>query len=337
MYPNYRPDRNSLGFKTVKDSNCCMKLLKSVDLTVSKLLKPLKFNKLKSKLNSKSIGFIILVFMFWLTSLDSEDKINSRPAVVKFQSNTKDSQGKIKINEYRKLPVYINTIDQESRKKVRTLNSDELKKLNKLRGGDFFVSALIMITVIFLWKFAQLDLQVNGFYGWGVQIQPHNNRLNYPSDTFSPSKTSESSLEINRPSAMPHNDFTRLTKQERRNLEHPNDGFIKREGYPPLRVGFNQMDFKLPDHGKVHDLPYILKANGLPKTPKTKENTLKLIDSIVNMPNRDGVILIEYNAMYQGGTARGFPAIHIYDPNKRVIAVFSKETLNIVTTCELSP
>jgi hypothetical protein len=40
--------------------------------------------------------------------------------------------------------------------------------------------------------------------------------------------------------------------------------------------------------------------------------------------------------MYQGGTDREFEAIHIYDLDKRVIAVFKKSIGKFVTTCQLT-
>jgi hypothetical protein len=40
--------------------------------------------------------------------------------------------------------------------------------------------------------------------------------------------------------------------------------------------------------------------------------------------------------MYQGGTDREFEAIHIYNKDTRVIAVFRKDAENFVTTCQLT-
>ncbi len=106
------------------------------------------------------------------------------------------------------------------------------------------------------------------------------------------------------------------------------------EGHPGLRVGFWQSRFKVPDHGAIHDLPYTIKNNGGTRTEKTDDNALKMMHSVVNMPNRDNVLWFN-NGTYQGGTDREFEAIHIYDRDKRVIAVFKKDTGNFVTTCQL--
>jgi hypothetical protein len=47
-----------------------------------------------------------------------------------------------------------------------------------------------------------------------------------------------STLQITRPTAMPHQEFTDLTKEEKRQLPHHHDKIIKVEGRPRLRVGF---------------------------------------------------------------------------------------------------
>ena len=146
--------------------------------------------------------------------------------------------------------------------------------------------------------------------------------------------TSASALRIYRPTAMPHQEFVDLTKSERRNLPHTNDMKIIQEGRPELMVGFYQSKYKVVDHGAVHNLPYTIKANGGTKTEKTDQKTLKMMQSIVDMPNRDGVEWFE-DGTYQGSTNRGFEAIHIYDPTTRVIAVFKKSTGKFITTCQL--
>ena len=64
---------------------------------------------------------------------------------------------------------------------------------------------------------------------------------------------------------------------------------IIHEGRPELEVGFWQSKFKVGDHGAVHDLPYTVKSNGGTKTEKSDDNTLKMMGSIVDMPNRNNV------------------------------------------------
>ena len=40
--------------------------------------------------------------------------------------------------------------------------------------------------------------------------------------------------------------------------------------------------------------------------------------------------------MYQGGTTREFEAVHLFDKDTNVIAVFKKSTGKFVTTCDLT-
>ena len=126
---------------------------------------------------------------------------------------------------------------------------------------------------------------------------------------FSKSNQAGASLQMERSSAMPHQDFTALTKEEKRNLPDPRDGFIIEEGRPHLAARYYQVNYKTPDHGDIHGLT--VNANG--KTPKTEENALALRDSIVNIPNRKGIIWFE-NGMYQEGTERGYDSVNLYDP-----------------------
>lgn len=58
------------------------------------------------------------------------------------------------------------------------------------------------------------------------------------------------------------------------------------------------------------------------------------------MPNRKSIVWFD-NAMYQGGTERGYNSVNIYDPETQVIAVFRKQgdgELSLFTTiCQLTP
>ena len=51
---------------------------------------------------------------------------------------------------------------------------------------------------------------------------------------------------------------------------------------------------------------------------------------------KEGIRAAQKDGTYQGGTDREFEAIHIYDLDKKVIAVFKKSTGKFVTTCELT-
>ena len=135
----------------------------------------------------------------------------------------------------------------------------------------------------------------------GTSSSPRNNY-------FSKSSQPGVYLQMERPSAMPHQDFTALTKEERRNLPDARDGFIDVEGHPKLTARYGQVKYKTPDHGDIHGLP----TNEKGKTPKTEANALSLRDSLVKMPNRKEIIWFD-NGMYQGGTERGYDSVNIFD------------------------
>lgn len=130
-------------------------------------------------------------------------------------------------------------------------------------------------------------------------------------------------------------DFTPLSKEQKRNLPDPRDGFIIEKGHPTLVVRYGQVKFKTPDHGLDHGLP----INDKDQTPKTEANALALRDSIVNMPKRKNIVWFD-NGMYQGGTDRGYDSVNIFDKETNTIAVFRKgengEYNQFTTTCRLT-
>jgi hypothetical protein len=148
---------------------------------------------------------------------------------------------------------------------------------------------------------------------------------------------SGSTLQITRPTAMPHQEFDGLTKEDRRQVPHHHDKIIDVEGHPRLRVGFWQSRYKVPDHGSLHGLLYSVKNNGGTKTEKSDDTALAMMQSIEDMPHRPNAIWFDQDeAIYQGGTDRAFPAVYIFDDDTKVVAVFNKQTGNFVTTCQLT-
>ena len=136
---------------------------------------------------------------------------------------------------------------------------------------------------------------------------------------------------------MPHQEFTDLTKEERRQLPHHHDKIIDVEGHQRLQVGFWQSRFKVADHGAVHGLPYSVKNNGGTKTEKNDDNALSMMQSIEDMPHQPNAIWFDQDDVtYQGGTDREFPAVYILDDDTKIVAVFNKQTGNFVTTCQLT-
>jgi hypothetical protein len=134
---------------------------------------------------------------------------------------------------------------------------------------------------------------------------------------------------------MPHQDFTSLIKEQRRNLPDPRDGFIIEKGHPHFVARYGQVEFKTRDHGRVHGLPVDEKG----QTPKTEANPLALQNSIVNMPKRKNIVWFD-NGMYQGGTDCGYDSVNVFDKETNTIAVFKKdengEYNRFTTTCTLT-
>jgi hypothetical protein len=146
---------------------------------------------------------------------------------------------------------------------------------------------------------------------------------------------SDVSSKMEKPSSMSHQDFTALTKEQRRNLPDARDGFINVKGHPKLIIRYSQVIFKTPKHGKIHGLP----INENSKIEKTEKNALILRDSLVNMPHREGILWFE-NGGYQKGTKRGYDSLNIYDKRNGVITVYKKQKNGeyiFSTTCELTP
>ena len=136
------------------------------------------------------------------------------------------------------------------------------------------------------------------------------------------SPRSSTSLEMEKPPAMPQQDYSGLSKSQRRQLADPfgRDGSIEIDGYPRLDLKFNQVEYKTPKHGGAHGLP----TNDMGKAAKTEANALALRDSLLDMPNKPNIIWYKED-MFQGGTPRGCNSVNLFDPDTNIIAVYPKE------------
>lgn len=209
--------------------------------------------------------------------------------------------------------------------------------INELRAGDSRVkeAAWLLITI---WMLQQRSV---GFQPVRQAPPPPHRQLfggtlnTPPKNSFSKSSQPGTSLQVQKPSNMPQQEYTSLTKEQRRNLPDPRDGFICEEGHPHLVARYGQVEFKTPDHGPDHGLPVDEKG----RTPKTEANALALRDSIVNMPKRENIVWFD-DGMYQGGTDRGYDSVNVFDKETDTIAVFRKdengEYSRFTTTCTLT-
>jgi hypothetical protein len=127
------------------------------------------------------------------------------------------------------------------------------------------------------------------------------------------------SLEMEKPASMPQQQYSGMTKSERRQLPDPRgrDGVSKVEGYPQFDLRFNQVEYKTPKHGPDHGLP----KDSNRKTPKTEANIIALRDSLLDMPNRQDIVWYT-DGHYQGGTPRGFDCVKLFDPDTNLSAVY---------------
>ena len=135
---------------------------------------------------------------------------------------------------------------------------------------------------------------------------------NQPIESFNPNwkqpSPAPSSLQMNRPYDLPHEKYVSLSNQDKRFLCHKNDLKMVLEDCFELTVGFYQSKYKVPKHGAIHNVEYIIKPDGSTKSLKNDNNALKLMHSVANMPFRKNVKIFK-NAIYKPGTERQFEAI----------------------------
>lgn len=127
-------------------------------------------------------------------------------------------------------------------------NPEIVKMVKNLRGGNLTVALAIGVLGVIILMFAVEGAFLPGSAFWGQPLaenrpnpfQPPSAPHKFPPyyEFFSPPKRPSSTLEINRPNAMPHAQFGGLTKEARRALPHKNDMQILTEGRPALTVGF---------------------------------------------------------------------------------------------------
>jgi len=217
------------------------------------------------------------------------------------------------------------------------LNSGSLtmeEAVLQLRGGDGLTD---IVTVIAFVIFVNWYDSLFGVEAFQANLLPHKDPFGWWSGKYdsrnvgpSPSKPT-TYLEMEKPASMPQQQYSGMTRSERRQLPDPlgRDGFIKVEGYPRLDLRFNQVEFKTPKHGPDHGLPV--------DRPKTEAITLR--DSLIDMPNRQDIVWYT-DGQYQGGTERGCDSVNLFDPDTNLIAVYQKQPDGsnlFITTCRLTP
>ena len=193
----------------------------------------------------------------------------------------------------------------------------------QLRGGDGLTDVLGIISfVIFMNWYDSLFGSAEAFQ---ANPLPHrdlpgwvNGEHGYKNIGPSGSRFTSSAVAMEKPSEMTQAEYSAMPKEEKRRLPDPlgRDRCIEIEGCPRLDVPYNQVKYKLPRHGKDHNLP--VKNNG--KTAKTEANAIAFRDSIVDMPKRKNIVFYT-NGQYQEGNSSGYKSINLFDPDSNVIAV----------------
>ena len=226
---------------------------------------------------------------------------------------------------------------------TRQLNSGSItmeEAVLQLRGGEGLTDVVAVIAfVIFINWYDSLF----GVEAFQANPLPHQDPFGwlsgkYDSKNVGPSGSRPTTyLEMEKPASMPQQEYSGMTKSERRQLPDPigRDRSINVDGYPRLDLRFNQVEFKTPKHGKDHGLP----VDKTGKTPKTEANAIALRDSLIDMPNSQDIIWYT-DGQYQGGTQRGCDSVNLFDPDTNVIAVYQKQpdgSCLFLTTCKLVP
>jgi hypothetical protein len=207
----------------------------------------------------------------------------------------------------------------------------------QIRGGDGLTDVAVIFAFLVFINWYDSLFGVEAFQN---TLLPHQDPFGWLSGKYNsrnagPSR-SRTDLEMEKPASMPQQQYSGLTKSERRKLAdlRGRDGFIEVYGYPRLDLRFNQVEFKTPKHGPDHGLSVDSKG----ETPKTEANAIALRDSLIDMPNRQNIIWYT-DGQYQGGTPRGCDSVNLFDPDTNLIAVYQKQPDGsnlFLNTCRLT-
>ena len=203
----------------------------------------------------------------------------------------------------------------------------------QIRGGDGLIEVLgIIAFFIFVqWHSSRFAVEAfqpiinQNYRGWGT-------KADFPANYND--GASSTRHQMRKPPTISQDEYSALSKAERRRLPDSRDKTIEIPNRPKLDVGYNQVHYKVKKHGKSHGLP----VNSQGKVAKTEANSLALRDSIVEIAN-DSKTLWYTDGQYQGGTSRSYLTINLYNINRRLIIIFEKRPEGgnkFLTTFELT-
>lgn len=255
MYVGSLNDRKKLGFSCIKNSNTIEQLANFE----STLKNPVAYIIIIAKDKTKLKRVMVVIFLggaFYFSNVQSSEatglSMPPRPVVRVQPSYQYDFKTRIA----KVIPRKENRIVYKSPEELLFLmhlndprissNQKVLKLVTELRGGGwgFLETAGLLGVIILIFSVGEGFVNLNP--GWGLEgqnpVQPPG-PLRYPPvyDVLSPRPGSPrpgSTLGVNRPSSVPHQQFVELTKEERRSLPHNNNMKIIHEGRPKLEVGF---------------------------------------------------------------------------------------------------
>ena len=281
--------------------------------------------------SSNAIGLPVLNNNAVNTRIERRYKTSSYPA---FKASACKVIAVSNENRFTSL-VYLNTNYYYSNKANKHV-------LKRLRGGDFYTTLtglVVAMTICLVCYFSHADaftflqrignLNVPAINPWGgLDLTGSNSFIGNPSGS--------TMLKINRPTSIPHEDYSNLKKSERRRLVDPlgRDAVIDINGQPKLDLRYNQLEYKVSKHGKE----FGLELNANKKTPKTQSNILAMRDALLDMPNQKNTIWFD-QAQYQGGTKRGVETVNLFNTDSNIIAVYQKQPDGsnlFLTTCTLN-
>jgi hypothetical protein len=142
-------------------------------------------------------------------------------------------------------------------------------------------------------------------------------------------KINEEQFNGNKNTAKQTNQDCTLTREQLRNLTHPDDVIIP-DQYVKIRHG--QAKYKVKNHGSDFSLPSKPNEKGWLKTPRTSENIESFKDEIKKL-----VLTVErIEGTYRKGEPDQFSAIHFYDSVSGCNAIFKQETKEFVSAWKLT-
>lgn len=160
------------------------------------------------------------------------------------------------------------------------------------------------------------------------------NLFNGPTSSLNLAKSkNDNVIPAIRPSSMPHEEFTRLSKSERKRLSHPCDTII-RYNNKEFILPYSQLQDKIQKHGAILGLDYKLTKLGATKILRTHSNILKMRDCLKEFFKQPTIKYIE--GTYQGNTSRSIDAIHFFDKRNDIIVTFEKSSRRFITICQIT-